>query len=117
MRLPLCMLKRPQMLIASLDMVTRLIMAPVVRALGLSAAEMARGRATHLMAARRLVTDWRCGLCLRRVLTGGTTTCDVFSGADYYGKLSVVRPCPFALYSAAFFQQSCCRRAWWYLSL
>ena len=25
------------------------------------------------------------------VLTGGTTTCDVFSGADYFGKLSVVR--------------------------
>ncbi len=30
--------------------------------------------------------------CSCRVLTGGTTTCDVFSGADYYGKLSVVRP-------------------------
>jgi hypothetical protein len=26
------------------------------------------------------------------VLTGGTTTCDVFSGADYFGRLSVVRP-------------------------
>lgn len=24
------------------------------------------------------------------VLTGGTTTCDIFSGADYFGKLSVV---------------------------
>ena len=28
------------------------------------------------------------------VLTGGTTTCDVFSGADYFGKLSVVRCMP-----------------------
>ena len=26
------------------------------------------------------------------VLTGGTTTCSIFSGADYFGKLSVVRP-------------------------
>ncbi len=25
------------------------------------------------------------------VLTGGTTTCGAFSGADYFGKLSVVR--------------------------
>ena len=34
-----------------------------------------------------------------RVLTGGTTTCDVFSGADYYGKLSVVpHPIPYTLY-------------------
>lgn len=24
------------------------------------------------------------------VLTGGTTTCSIFSGADYFGKLSVV---------------------------
>ena len=27
------------------------------------------------------------------ILTGGTTTCDIFSGADYFGKLSVVRHC------------------------
>ena len=27
------------------------------------------------------------------VLTGGTTTCDIFSGADYFGMLSVVRCC------------------------
>ena len=25
------------------------------------------------------------------ILTGGTTTCDVFSGADYFGRLDVVR--------------------------
>ena len=37
------------------------------------------------------VTRFSMHAVLCRVLTGGTTTCDVFSGADYYGKLAVVR--------------------------
>lgn len=48
------------------------------------------------------------------VLTGGTTTCDVFSGADYFGKLSVVRcvPSPEVARPPVGFCMHACMHAW-----